>query len=298
MNGYLPINKPKGITSFDAVFKIRKIAKTKKVGHTGTLDPMAEGLMIICLGKSTKAVSYITADNKGYIAKMRLGLNSDTYDITGDVIKNPIYKREDFSDSLISETLRSFIGKSSQLPPMYSAKKIDGKKLYELARKGEEIERKPCDIEIFDIDIKEINCDDITFYVHVSKGTYIRSLIYDFGQKLGCGALMTELKRVQNGDFNLSDAINLDDLKTPEDIENALLSPDYVFSNYKKITLNPFCERILKNGVPVNLRRANIKNDYTNGEFIRIYNEQNEFLALCRLIDDELLKLEITFFDN
>jgi len=299
MNGYLPINKPKGITSFDAVFKIRKAAGTKKVGHTGTLDPMAEGLMIICLGKCTKAVSYITAHDKGYLATLQLGLISDTYDITGKITENPDYKRELISDEDISEVLLSFLGKSSQLPPMYSAKKIDGKKLYEIARKGEEIERTPSDIEIFDIDIKDISGDFVTFYVHVSKGTYIRSLIHDFGEKLGCGAVMTDLKRVKNGDFDLDDTVKVpDNFKAPEDVENALLPPDYVFKNLKAIKLNLFCERILKNGIPVNLVRANIPNIYENGELIRIYNENDEFLAICRLTDDVLLKLEITFFDN
>lgn len=300
MNGYLPINKPKGITSFDAVFKIRKAAGTKKVGHTGTLDPLAEGLMLICLGKCTKAVSYITAADKGYIAELKLGLTSDTYDITGELTPTPGYLRENISEETIRKTLLSFIGNSGQLPPMYSAKKVDGKKLYELAREGKEIERKPCDIEIFTIDILDISGDNVKFYVHCSKGTYIRSLIHDFGEKLGCGAVMVSLKRVKNGNFCLDNmkVLSLDNFKNAQDVENFLLPPDYVFRHLKALTLNSFCERIMKNGIPVNLTRANIPNIYENGELIRIYNEENEFLAICRITDNVLLKLEITFFDN
>lgn len=300
MNGYLPINKPKGITSFEAVRIIRKTSQTKKVGHTGTLDPMAEGLMLICLGKCTKAVSYITAADKGYIASLRLGLISDTYDITGKLTETIGYSRKSLTDKEIKDALMSFIGKSSQLPPMFSAKKVDGKKLYELARNGVEIERKPCGIEIFDIEILEISGDFVKFYVHCSKGTYIRSLIYDFGEKLGCGAVMTELKRVKNGDFELNDqtARSPSDFKTAEDIKKALLPSDFVFRSLKKLTLNAFCERFLKNGIPVNLTKAGIPNIYKNSELIRIYGENGDFLAICRLTDDSLLKLEMTFFDN
>ena len=300
MNGYLPINKPKGITSHDAVMKIRRVAGTKKVGHTGTLDPIAEGLMIVCIGKCTKSADYITSSDKAYIAEMKLGLTSDTYDITGNLSYTDGFDNRNIKKEQIESVLLSFTGKSLQLPPMYSAKKVKGKKLYELARDGITIERTPCPIEIFKIDILSVENDTVRFFVHATKGTYIRSLIHDFGQKLGCGAVMTYLKRTITGgfDLNIIKTADLDSLETKEDIEKLLLPADYIFQSYRKIVLSPLSERILKNGVPLNLFRAGIKNIYEDDEFVRIYNENGDFLALGKIYDKDFIKLMVTFFDN
>ena len=202
MNGYLLVNKPQGPTSHDIVMKMRRIFNTKKVGHTGTLDPMATGLMVILIGKATRASDYVSHDSKAYIAQMKLGIVSDTLDITGKLSYLP---KKDISPEEINAALSSFLGESMQTPPMYSAKKVNGKKLYELARKGEVIERTPVKINISEIKVLEIKDDTVTFYVHCSKGTYIRSLIDDFGKKVGYGAIMTSLKRVRTGDFSLDD---------------------------------------------------------------------------------------------
>ena len=216
MNGYLLVNKPQGPTSHDVVMKMRKIFNTKKVGHTGTLDPLATGLMVILIGKATKAADYITADDKSYIAELKLGAVSDTLDITGEL---SYLEKKTFSKSEIEETLMSFKGESEQVPPMYSAKKVNGKKLYELARKGEVVERKPVLINIYEIKILEINDDRVKFYVHCSKGTYIRSLIDDFGKKLGYGAVMTSLKRVSTGNFSFEND-KVYDIEEIEENEN------------------------------------------------------------------------------
>lgn len=300
MNGYLPINKPSGMTSHDVVMRIRRTAETKKVGHTGTLDPMAEGLMLICIGKCTKASSYITAFDKGYIARAKLGTTSDTYDITGEISNTPDFNINNFSKDKISDALLSFIGVQEQYPPMYSAKKVDGKKLYELAREGKTADIKPCEIEIYDIKILNIENDEIEFYAHCSKGTYIRSLIHDFGAKLGCGALMSYLKRTETNGFSLDNdnILPLDAFSNKETIKNALLPPDSIFGIYRKIVLSPICERFFKNGIPINLIRAGINEKFENGEYVRIYNESGDFLALCSIYDDVFLKLMITFFDN
>ncbi|MBQ7792016.1 MAG: tRNA pseudouridine(55) synthase TruB, partial [Clostridia bacterium] len=202
MNGYLLINKPKGPTSHDIIYKVRKSAQTRKVGHTGTLDPMATGLMVVCIGRATKAADFITNGNKAYIATMELGMLSDTLDITGEITKLP---KKHIPEDEIRQVIHSFIGESLQTPPMYSAKKIDGKKLYELARQGQEIQRKAVPITIFKLDILSIENQTVRFYVECSKGTYILSLIDDIGKKLNYGAVMTELQRVKSGQFTIDD---------------------------------------------------------------------------------------------
>ncbi len=295
MNGYLLVNKPKGPTSHDVVMKMRKIFKTKKVGHTGTLDPLATGLMVILIGKATKAADYITHDDKAYIAELKLGVISDTLDITGELT---YLEKKEFSKSEVESALLSFIGESEQIPPMYSAKKIDGKKLYELARKGISVERKAVTINIPEIKILEIDGDKVKFYVHCSKGTYIRSLIDDFGKKLGYGAVMTSLKRVLSGNFSFEN----DKVYTIEEIENEenpyslLQCVDKAFYHYPKLTMNEHEEKFIKNGIPFDFTRSRIKNIYNEGDIIRVYNEKDEFFALMEVCPDNILKLKTTFY--
>ena len=208
--GFILIDKPSGITSFDVIFKMRKITGIKKIGHAGTLDPMASGLLILAIGReATREISKFVKLNKIYSAELTLGSVSDTYDKEGKI--------EKYSDIIppvddVKEVLNSFIGKQKQVPPMFSAKKVGGKKLYELARQGIEIERQPQDIEIFDIKLIEYCYPVIKIEVKCSSGTYIRSLAKDIGEKLKTGALLSGLVRTQIGEFNLKNAVKLGEL--------------------------------------------------------------------------------------
>lgn len=297
MNGYLLINKPKGPTSHDIVYRVRKIANTKKVGHTGTLDPMATGLMVVCIGNATKAADYITNGTKAYIATMQLGLVSDTLDITGDVQKLP---HKDVSEDTIREAFCSFLGEQMQLPPMYSAKKVDGKKLYELARKGQEVERKPNSITIFRLEILSIIGETIQFYVECSKGTYIRSLIDDIGKKLEYGAVMTALQRVKSGQFSLKQehCHTLEELEKMSDISSLLYPTDTAFLDYSKLTVSKHFERLIKNGIVVDLKRLGLSHETENGKLFRVYDSEDNFFAIMQIWENEFLKLKTTFFSN
>ena len=297
MNGYLLINKSKGPTSHDIVYQVRKITQTRKVGHTGTLDPMATGLLVICVGNATKAADYITNGNKAYLATMQLGLISDTLDITGNVQKLP---EKEISQETIRKVIQSFVGEQLQLPPMYSAKKIGGQKLYELARKGNDVERKPAKITIYNIDILSIEKNTIQFYVECSKGTYIRSLIDDIGKKLQYGAVMTELKRVKSGQFSIdqNNCYSIDELKEKEDIASLLYPTDTAFSHYPKLTVTPEMERLIKNGIIVDLKRLGLSHETENGKLFRVYNKDDTFFAVMQIWENKFLKLKTTFFSN
>lgn len=298
MNGYLLVNKPKGLTSHDVVYRIRKLANTKKVGHTGTLDPMATGLMVVCIGSATKAADYLTNGNKAYIATMELGMVSDTLDSTGTLTKLP---KKEFSKEEIEKALFSFLGESLQTPPMYSAKKINGKKLYELAREGKETERKPVPITIHSLEILS-NEDNkkITFYIECSKGTYIRSLIDDFGKRLNYGAIMTELHRVQSGKFDVKNnrCYTLEELEQCNDLSSLLYPIDTAFLSYPKLNVNPHMERLIKNGILVDLKRLGLAHETENGKLFRVYTEDETFFAVMEIHEHEFLKLKTTFFHN
>lgn len=209
-SGYLLINKPTGITSHDVVNRLRKITGIRKIGHAGTLDPFAGGLLIVAVGReATKNISKFVKLDKTYKAEIKLGFVSDTFDLQGE-IKKISNKKPDISD--IEKVLKSFLGKQKQIPPMFSAKKVGGKKLYELARKGIEIERQPSDIEIYEIKLLEYKYPLLKIKVKCSSGTYIRSLGFDIGEKLETGAYLTGLVRTEIGDFELDKAVGLDDL--------------------------------------------------------------------------------------
>lgn len=247
MNGVINVYKPKGITSFDAVRLIKKVSKEKKVGHTGTLDPLASGVLPICLGKATKLVDYIMNGNKVYKAKMKLGEITDTYDREGKILA----KREvNVTEKDVEEALKSFIGEILQVPPMYSALKVNGKKLYELARQGIEVERKARSVTIFNINISNIELPYVTFTVECSKGTYIRSLCYDIGEKLGSGAVMWELERCSSGVFDIDSSVKLDEL-TEENFEENLISIDECLREYESIQFDKQFEKLLINGLSI-----------------------------------------------
>ena len=209
-DGILIIDKPKDFTSHDVVAKVRKIIGTKKVGHTGTLDPMATGVLVICVGAATKLVEHFTSKDKVYEAKVKLGVKTDTADITGNVIGK--MQVPQINEQLVNEVLKGFIGKQKQTPPIYSSIKVNGMKLYEYARKGIEVKIEPRDIEIFDISNVTIDNDEISYTVHCSKGTYIRSLCEDIAEKLGTYGTMSYLRRIKTGDFSIDSSIALEEI--------------------------------------------------------------------------------------
>ena len=282
MEGIIVVNKPKGITSFDVIRKLKKILKTKKIGHTGTLDPLATGVMLVCVGKATKLASDLEAKDKIYIADFDIGYATDTYDIEGKKIAENIIE---VSKENLKQSIKKFIGNIKQVPPMYSAIKIDGNKLYHLARKGIEVERPERDITIEYINLLDFKDNKAKIETKVSKGCYIRSLIYDIGQDLGTYATMTALQRKQVGDYSLETSYTL------EQIEEMVLNNDFKFLktveeifSYDKYSLQTEKEFILyKNGNTVK-----IKENLENKKY-RIYF-QNEFIGLANVENNNLLK--------
>ena len=210
MDGVLVVRKEKGFTSHDVVAKLRGILHMKKIGHTGTLDPEAEGVLPVVLGKATRLVDMLTEKEKTYETVLRLGIETDTQDMTGQVLKElPVQ----ISEEKLKETVESFLGEQQQIPPMYSALKVNGKKLYELAREGKTVERKARPVTFYKIQIMEMDFPLIKLEVTCSKGTYIRTLCHDIGQKLGCGGCMEELLRTRSGQFTLEDSLTLDEIQ-------------------------------------------------------------------------------------
>ena len=281
MEGIINVNKPSGITSFDVVRKLRRILHERKIGHTGTLDPLAEGVLVVCIVKATKLVQYIEGYEKTYTAGFELGYRTDTYDIEGQIIE----KREINNVTLgeLENVLKKFIGEIEQIPPMYSALKVDGKKLYELARQGIEVERKARLIEIKFIDIVEFDGVKGKIRCGVSKGTYIRSLIDDMGKALGTLATMTSLVREKVGSSNIEDSYTLEDIEaiSLEEKTDFLCSVEDFFK-YPKITLEGEKNMILfLNGNTVRFTAA-------DGRY-RIYDSTGKFLGLCN-VSNNLLK--------
>ena len=226
--GIVVLDKPSGPTSHDVVDLVRKKLAIRQVGHTGTLDPVASGVLVIMLGKATKLSRFLMPAEKSYTATLKLGLETDTMDVEGCV--TDMKTVPDFSKEEISCALESFKGDQLQVPPMYSAKKVNGKKLYKLARAGKKVEREPSEVTIFDIGLLDYSHPELTFYVKCSKGTYLRVLCSDIGRILGCCAYMTALKRIQNGVFKLENAVGLDNFMDMgcEKIKSVILSLDKV----------------------------------------------------------------------
>ncbi len=247
MQGIIVIYKERGYTSFDVVAKLRGILKTKKIGHTGTLDPEAEGVLVVCIGKATRLVEHLSDHDKTYRAGLLLGRTTDTYDIWGETISEaPV----SCSEAEIREVAAGFLGRQKQIPPMYSAKKVDGKKLYELARAGKEVERKACDIEISEIEIEDISLPEVTLKVSCSKGTYIRSLCHDIGEKLSCGGCMSSLLRTKTGDYTIDMAYRLSEVQKAADegkIEDILIPTDRVLG-YEGLHVKEAGAKKLENG--------------------------------------------------
>lgn len=301
-SGIIVVNKAKDMTSHDCVNIVRRALKIKRVGHTGTLDPMATGVLPICIGKATKVADYISLGDKEYVADFKLGIKTDTLDITGTVTDT---REVNVTKEEIIDAINSFTGKIMQVPPMYSAKKIKGKKLYELARDGIEINRDPVEVNIKEIEILKIDLEEnvISMRVLCSKGTYIRSLIDDIGVKLGTYAVMTELTRTKSGMFSIDNPKVTDIMEIKKGNINLitnLIGVDKIFSNYPKIILSYNLEIRFKNGIFVTLNDLGFKREDTEEDSIyRVYSTAGEFMALGVMVihnDNLVLKVLKSFY--
>jgi tRNA pseudouridine55 synthase len=274
MNGIILVNKPIGITSHDVVVKVRKALNQKKIGHTGTLDPIADGLMILTVGKATKILPYLSEHFKEYICEMKLGQRTDTLDITGIILEEKEINHQT-KEELIN-VLNSFLGKTLQVPPMYSAKKVDGQPLYKLARKNIEIERKSCEIEIKEIELLKYTDDSILFRVLCSTGTYVRVLTQDIAEKTGNIAVMTKLTRTKIDKFNLDNAYTLEQI---DDGKYQLISTYEVLSDYRYIELKDLT-RIYQG--------QKMKFDFCEDEIVMITHNKKVIAAYQRNDEDGL----------
>ncbi|MBR6274978.1 MAG: tRNA pseudouridine(55) synthase TruB [Lachnospiraceae bacterium] len=296
-NGIINIYKEAGYTSFDVCAKLRGILHEKKLGHTGTLDPMAEGVLPVCIGKATKLVGLLTDKPKEYVTEFELGKTSDTQDITGNVVTKEF--NGELTEEKIFSVIQSFIGEIDQLTPMYSARKVDGKKLYEYAREGREVERKTVRIHIYSISDIEIDMEKklVSMRVLCEKGTYIRTLCNDIGEKLGCGAVMTKLLRTKVDVFELMGAYRLSELeklRVDGKLETAIIGPDSLFEDCRAVKISEELKKYVINGNP--LREDNFECSFTENEIVRIYDNNGTFLALYRF-SKGMLRTEILFIE-
>ena len=273
IDGLLIFDKEKGITSHDLVYKVRKKLGIKKVGHTGTLDPMATGVLVISIGKGTKTSDYILSSDKVYEAKIKLGVLTDSYDITGKILEE---EDVNFTEEEIKDALIKLTGKISQRPPIYSALKVNGKKLYEYAREGKDVEIKKRDVEIYKIELLDFNGkDEFKILTKVSKGTYIRSLANDLGRSLGTFGTLTELRRTRSGSFKIEDSIKVSDFEklSLDEITEKILPMDLALIDFKRIDIpKSFCEKFIM-GQFYKLKEK------LNDENYRVYSEDN-FLGI------------------
>lgn len=278
INGILNVYKERGFTSHDVVAKLRGILKQKKIGHTGTLDPEAKGVLPVCLGKATKVCDLLMEQDKAYIAELLLGIETDTQDMTGTIRSK---KNVQVSVEAISHVLQQFIGEYDQIPPMYSARKVHGKKLYELARAGIEVERKPKRITISAIRLLEIKLPVIKIEVVCSKGTYIRTLCHDIGQSLGCGGCMQSLLRTRVGNFTLEQSLPLAKLQEAKDqgqLEHLLISIDSLFITYPAVYVKEAFQKNVYNGNAIQPEQC--QNESGEKPMIRLYDAREQFIGI------------------
>lgn len=290
INGVLNIYKEKGYTSHDVVAKLRGIVGQKKIGHTGTLDPDAVGVLPVCLGKATKLCDMLTDKNKTYETVMLLGKVTDTQDISGATLSEQDVSALD--ENAVRVAVMSFLGDYMQIPPMYSALKVNGKKLYELAREGIEIERKARPVQILEIQIKEINLPRVRMEVTCSKGTYIRTLCHDIGAKLGCGACMEELIRTKVSRFDIEDSLTLEqvaNLKNADQLDAHLVAIDEMFSDYEAVTLKEEFMSFVYNGNVFFPKHLQERIELVDEKMVRVYDGNGEFIAIYRFIKDKNL---------
>ena len=289
INGIMNIYKESGYTSHDVVAKLRGIVKQKKIGHTGTLDPDAVGVLPVCFGNATKLCDMMTDKSKEYEAVMRLGVTTDTQDMSGRILTE---SDVNVSTPEVESAIMDFVGGYEQIPPMYSALKVNGKKLYELAREGKEVERQPRHVDIAFIRILSIELPEVRFVVGCSKGTYIRTLCADIGEKLGCGAAMAELKRTRVGNFRIEDSIKLsrvEELVQLGAYGDYVISPDSIFMEYAGAVVKHEAENALLNGNKLSPRQLDFdsRTFWTEGDRIRVYNGKQEFRAVYTFVKSE-----------
>ena len=280
MDGIIVVHKEKGFTSFDVVAKLRGILKQKKIGHTGTLDPDATGVLPVCLGCATKLCDMLTDSTKVYEAELLLGVTTDTQDTGGIILEK---KDVEVTDEEVRNVIAAFIGEQKQIPPMYSALKVDGKKLYELAREGKVVERKARDITIENIEILEMSLPKVRMLVTCSKGTYIRTLCNDIGEKLGCGGAMASLIRRKTAGFTLEEAKTLAEIEAIMkcgEISSIVRGVDTVFEEYPKAVVKEACMKAVQNGNRLYGNMLQISAEDEQAEEIRIYGTDNVFYGI------------------
>lgn len=288
MNGIILVDKPQDWTSHDVVAKLRGVLHERRIGHSGTLDPLATGLLVVFVGRATRAVEFAEADSKEYITGLHLGVSTDTQDITGNIVASSGALPD---EAALRAAIGRFIGDIEQIPPMYSAIKIGGKKLYELARRGESVERAPRKITVSAIDIAGRDGDDYILNISCSKGTYVRTLCSDIGEALGCGACMSSLRRTRAGVFSVDDAHSLADIEAAVRegrLSDIILPVDTLFAPFPKLTVSQSAAKRLKNG---NI----IKISAEDGDY-RVYSDPEEFLLLGR-VEGGKLKTIKSFYE-
>ncbi len=287
IHGIINVYKEKGYTSHDVVAKLRGILGQKKIGHTGTLDPDAEGVLPVCLGKATKVCDLLADKDKTYHAILLLGKTTDTQDTSGRVLREAEVTT---SIKEVYQAIQSFQGDYEQVPPMYSALKVNGKKLYELAREGRTVEREARKVQIHEIKIHEIVLPRVSMTVSCSKGTYIRTLCHDIGEKLGCGGCMEQLLRTQVGSFFLEDSLKLEEIEILKDLGQLgehIIRIDELFSGYPAVTLKEEYQKLLANGNPFYSRQAK-KQVFPEGNgYVRVYGADGTFYAIYEYIKKE-----------
>lgn len=283
IHGVVNINKEKGFTSHDVVAKLRGIIGQKKIGHTGTLDPDATGVLPVCLGKATKLCDMLTDKSKTYETVMLLGKTTDTQDISGTVLSEGTL--DEIDNETAERCIGEFVGDYLQVPPMYSALKVNGKKLYELARQGIEVERKARPVVIHSIRILDMNLPRVRMEVSCSKGTYIRTLCHDIGQKLGCGACMEELVRTRVSRFTLADSLTLSQVQEMKDagcLDEIIVPVDAMFSEYDAVTLKREFASFAYNGNIFMPKHITEKIELSDGKRVRVYDEDGQFIAIYK----------------
>ena len=285
MNGIVIIDKPQEWTSQDVTARLRRVFNTRRIGHGGTLDPMATGVLPVFVGRATRGVEFFEHAEKTYEATLQLGVTTDTEDVFGEVLSR---REVHISETEFSSILPAFRGKIMQVPPMYSALKINGQKLVDLARKGKTVERQPREIEIFELTLLEFNGDTARLRVRCSKGTYIRTLCKDIGEALGCGGCMAALRRVQAGEYTIEEAVPLQELLAAENSEPYLRPVDSMVRNYPAVTLSVKQETRCRNGNSFSVKME-------NGTY-RAYGQNGEFLALSK-VEDGIMSTIKSFFD-
>ena len=285
MNGIVIVDKPQDWTSQDVTARLRRVFNTRRIGHGGTLDPMATGVLPVFVGRATRGVEFFEHAEKTYEATLQLGVTTDTEDIFGEILTR---REVHISETEFSSILPAFRGKIMQVPPMYSALKVNGQKLVDLARKGKTVERQPREIEIFQLECVEFSGNTARLRVQCSKGTYIRTLCKDIGEALGCGGCMAQLRRVQAGEYTIEESVPLQILLETENPEQYLRPVDSMFRNYPKVILSPKQEKCCRNGAAFSIQ--------LDAGTYRCYSKDGEFLSLSK-VEDGILSTIKSFFD-